>query len=486
MMKINPIVLFQDDSARAMPASQCDCACADINKLVLGEFKAINKSKNAYLKKNPDISYIAVDDKFTALIGPTSIFCVAENSVIDSLDIGYNYFDHFDTDLVNKLYSGGVLIDNDKEAANLNESVDSELSVWMHVTDKCNLRCEYCYLPHEKIDMELDDLNLILITITDTLEKYNYKKIKIKLAGGEPLLNWSFIVESVLLIRRNFSEDICEIIILTNATLLDEKKACFIKENKLKIMVSLDGLEHQHDKQRKYANGMGSFKKVEKALDIIEKFEIPVDISITVTGKTASGLADLVGYLLDRELFFGINFYRENTLSSSTINLKLEGHSIIEGILDSYKVIEGKLPNYNLLTSLADRANLSSAHEKTCKAGSDYLVFDPKGRVSQCQMQLDKTVTSFKAENPIIAIRTDPALINLSVNDKEICKTCSWKHWCAGGCPVETYRATGRYDINSPNCEIYKSIFPEVIKLEAKRLLKYGGIGIERSIPESK
>jgi uncharacterized protein len=36
-----------------------------------------------------------------------------------------------------------------------------------------------------------------------------------------------------------------------------------------------------------------------------------------------------------------------------------------------------------------------------------------------------------------------------------------------------THRITGRYDIKSPNCAIYKALFPEALRLEALRLLKY-------------
>ncbi len=42
-----------------------------------------------------------------------------------------------------------------------------------------------------------------------------------------------------------------------------------------------------------------------------------------------------------------------------------------------------------------------------------------------------------------------------------------------GGCAVATFKATGRYDIKSPNCNIYKAIYPEALKLEGLRLLKY-------------
>ena len=42
---------------------------------------------------------------------------------------------------------------------------------------------------------------------------------------------------------------------------------------------------------------------------------------------------------------------------------------------------------------------------------------------------------------------------------------------CGGA--LEAYRATGRYDVKSPNCNIYKALFPEALRLEGLRLLKY-------------
>jgi uncharacterized protein len=32
---------------------------------------------------------------------------------------------------------------------------------------------------------------------------------------------------------------------------------------------------------------------------------------------------------------------------------------------------------------------------------------------------------------------------------------------------------TGRYNLKSPHCNIYKALYPEVLRLEGLRLLKY-------------
>ena len=48
------------------------------------------------------------------------------------------------------------------------------------------------------------------------------------------------------------------------------------------------------------------------------------------------------------------------------------------------------------------------------------------------------------------------------------------------GAPVavllsDFYRSDpGRYDVKSPNCNIYKTLYPEALRLEGLRLIEYG------------
>jgi len=127
-----------------------------------------------------------------------------------------------------------------------------------------------------------------------------------------------------------------------------------------------------------------------------------------------------------------------------------------------------------LLASIVDRANLSSPHQMTCGVGNNYLVFDCNGQVGKCQMLMKNFITILTVADPLGEIQKDKKGIqNLSVEEKEGCKTCEWKYWCTGGCSLNTFRATGRYDVKSPNCHIYKALYPEAMRLEGLRLLKY-------------
>jgi uncharacterized protein len=140
----------------------------------------------------------------------------------------------------------------------------------------------------------------------------------------------------------------------------------------------------------------------------------------------------------------------------------------------AFDVIAANLPSRSFLPALIDRANLSIPHRRTCGVGNNYLVFDPRGGVADCQMKIRYPVDSTYSPDPLGTLQRDSSnLQNLPVQSKIPCCDCEWSAWCTGGCPLETYRATGRYNAKSPNCIIYKALFPDVLKLEGLRLLKY-------------
>jgi len=239
-------------------------------------------------------------------------------------------------------------------------------------------------------------------------------------------------------------------------------------------MISLDGIGKYHDQQRPYAGGHGTFEDVQRAVNAVSEIGLMPHISITVSGQNVAGLPELLSWILDRKLPFSINFYRENEFSLSHKELLLDEEVMIRGLLNAYQVIKDRLPKYSLLSSIVDRADLSGPHNRTCGVGNNYLVFNYSGGVSKCQMHLQEVVADAQEVDVLSLIRSDKKGVqNMLVEEKEGCRTCEWKYWCAGGCSLATFKATGRFDVNSPNCNIYKAIYPEAIRLEGLRLLKY-------------
>lgn len=350
------------------------------------------------------------------------------------------------------------------------------LIAWLHLTDRCNLRCDYCYLPHVREDMSSETGRAAVDATFRSAIANGFKQVKLKYVGGEPLLRFPLIVELhryARLLAEQHGLDL-EGVVLSNGTLLTAEMVETLKSLGLRLMISLDGLGPHHDAHRRYAGGRGSFADVAEAVDLALANGLTPNISVTVSSRIADGLPDVMAWILERELPFSLNFYRENELSASHEDMRLDEEKIINGMLAAFKAIEDNLPRRPFLGGIIDRANLSASHTHTCGVGQNYLVFDQHGQIAKCQMHIRKPITHVHIADPLAVIRADQIGIqNISVEEKEGCKTCEWKYWCAGGCPLATHRATGRYDVKSPNCNIYKALFPEALRLEGLRLLKY-------------
>jgi uncharacterized protein len=350
------------------------------------------------------------------------------------------------------------------------------LAAWLHITDRCNMRCAYCYLPHARADMSVETGHAAIDATFRSALAHDYRQVKLKYSGGEPLLRFPLISElhhhAQTLADQNYLS--LDGVVLSNGTLLTTEIVETMQSLGLRLMISLDGLGDSHDRHRFYADRHGSATDVTRAVELALACGLVPDISVTVSSRNVDGLPELVAWLSERELPFSLSFYRENDLSASHADLKLREEKIISGMLATYKIIEANLPRRSLLTSLVDRANLAAPHLRTCSVGHSYLVIDERGRVAKCQMDMANTVTTIHDPDPLARVReSSKGIRNLPVDDKVECRDCQWRYWCAGGCPLQTYRATGRYDAKSPNCAIYRALYPEVIRLEGLRLLKY-------------
>ena len=469
-MKANKPKLIFSSQKKISFQSDCDCDCAVF--FDYPEEDCACAGSPQYLPEKIKIatdshSVLSFSDKWHALYlpqGTSSLVMLNEQAL--ELWQGYEKNSStLDAEFVDDMYRAGLLVNSARAKSDEQTPHRTQLSAWLHVTDRCNLRCAYCYLPHKKEDMTLETGIAAIDTLFREAKANHYQRVKLKYAGGEPLIRFPFVVK-----LHQYAQKLADqtglgldAVILSNGTLLTDEIITTMQMLNVRLMISLDGMEEWHDSQRPYAGGQGTFKDIAKSVDLALSYGLIPDISITVSGRSAEGLPKIIAWVLERNLPFSLNFYRQNDLSVSHTDLKLEEEKIIDGMLAAFAVIEENLPSRSLLASLTDRANLAVPHTKTCSVGDSYLVFNQHGQVAKCQMKIGQPIADVNTENLLEVVRSDKSGIqNISVEEKEGCRDCEWKYWCTGGCPLETYRATGRYDVKSPNCNIYKTIFPEV------------------------
>ncbi len=483
-----PVVLSSSES-QVMFESDCACSIAtsdmpvDNPKPVAGRLYKINE-EFCSRKILPDFSLYYSQ---TATSGLVVLNTVAESllqrfseptdiNTAANMPLG----DRQEIDLaVSNLIKNRLLVDIFDESVNKSTNPinleSEELTVWLHITNQCNLRCEYCFVDKTIHKMNQDTAEKSIDAIYRSVLGSEFKSVKIKYAGGEPTLNFSalqYIHEYAITKFSGTGIKIRETI-LTNATYLDAEKVDYLWKNSVDVMVSLDGIGVHNDVQRHTVNGKGSFRDVETGLKLLTARKIRPTVSITITSKNCLAIPELTRWLLAEGFPFTFNFYRENQYSVDNRELALDDADIIKSLFLAYDEIENNPPAYSILGMLSDRAHLDRAHSHTCGVGNSYLVIDHNGQISKCHMMLHQPVTSIHTENPLQVIRHDMnSLQNPSVESKLECSNCEWRYVCTGGCPALTYRLTGRFDLKSPNCNIYKSIFPRIQEIEAIRLLK--------------
>lgn len=470
-----PIIIAQPDAAAAR-SSDCDCACAATPLPHPGELWDVHTP----LVRAAGQRELALDDEFAVAFVPSASRVAVLNRAAQRLLARFATPTRPDAltpenrTPARQLAALGLIGCVGRAPAP--PPPPAELSAWLHVTNACNLRCTYCYV--EKTDETMADETGFAAAdmILRTARRHGYRAIYLKYAGGEASLNLPLVEQ----IHAYMTAQAAPLgigvagVVLSNGVGLTTHKLRRIHSLGLRLMISLDGPRAYHDAQRPRAGGQGSFDAACASVERAQALGLDLTVSITITGASAQGVAELVAWLLARRVHFSLNFYRECDASARRDELQIQEQRIIEAMEAAYRAIARDLPAYSLLGCLLDRANLAAPHQQPCAAGRDYLVIGHRGDVAACQMEISRPVTTIWDNDPLLAIRLDAVgLQNPPVEEKAGCRDCAWRLWCAGGCPLATFRATGRYDVRSPNCAIYQALYPQVIRLEGLRLLKY-------------
>ena len=150
----------------------------------------------------------------------------------------------------------------------------------IYVSNECNCQCTYCYLQNRDDTKEYtwEETKEYL----DNIIKYN-KKFVIEFLGGEPMLNFPLIKQSI-----EYLESIKEImipsyIITTNGTIIHDELIQLMKTYpQLKWMASMDGtpwmnqLRITKDNKNTYNIVIQNFKRLKEELDDVRQLGIHI------------------------------------------------------------------------------------------------------------------------------------------------------------------------------------------------------------------
>ena len=216
------------------------------------------------------------------------------------------------------------------------------------VTDRCNLRCNYC-MPAEGINfakkeelLSTDELKLVATSLVDMGID------KIRLTGGEPFVRKDLM--ELLYFLSNL-KDLKEISITTNATLIgphiDELKQLGIQN----INISMDAIE------RDTFERITRRKTYDQVLDnlyrlITEGFNVRINF-VVLDGQNEQDIIPLIETMKDHNV--GVRFLEEmpfNGGARSFGSIRWDYRRILEHIAEHY-------PNYQKLESPASSTSIN-------------------------------------------------------------------------------------------------------------------------------
>lgn len=158
------------------------------------------------------------------------------------------------------------------------------------VAKPCNLACKYCFTPLAYSGPDCDPdlmssevahqaVGIFLRLLPDGLAS-------IQFFGGEPILNWDVIENTVQHaghVSRLVGRKLPSFTIVTNGTLLDESKVDFLARHAFLVTVSLDGRAAVNDQQRVFPDGSGTFSRIAKSVQLLAARKIPLKCQATYT-----------------------------------------------------------------------------------------------------------------------------------------------------------------------------------------------------------
>ena len=192
------------------------------------------------------------------------------------------------------------------------------MNLVLSLTERCNLRCTYCYykVSHEarSLVMSNDIMEAAIRLAFERTISLNQRFLNITFFGGEPLLCMDSIRRGVELakglVQEQFGEDVLlgpptsnttspkfrlRFAVNTNATLLNEDIIEYLKREKFRIYLSLDGPESHHNICRRQVSGEGSFKLIEPHIPALTKLDTVV-LSV-VTRDNMRSLSDAARWI---------------------------------------------------------------------------------------------------------------------------------------------------------------------------------------------
>ena len=353
----------------------------------------------------------------------------------------------------------------------------------LNIAHDCNLACKYCFASqgdYGGVKRELMSFDVAKRAVDFLISMSGPRQhCEIDFFGGEPLLNWDVVKQTVEYIEsiQDKHGKIFKLTLTTNGVLLTQDKIDYVNEHNMSLVLSLDGREDVHNSMRPSAGGRDTYQTVAKnlvnAVQQRDGREYYVRGTYTHNNldfcKDVEAMSDLGFEHLSMEPVVG---------EDGAYVLRPEDMPIIEKeyekLADLYleRQLAGWGEKFNFFHFRMDlyRGPCMAKRLRGCGAGHEYMAVVPNGDIYPCHQYVGKDGYVIGTVFDGLKNYDIPTQFrNTHVFTKETCANCWAKFFCSGGCHANNETLGG--DLSIPyelGCKLQKKRIECAIMIQAE------------------
>jgi radical SAM protein with 4Fe4S-binding SPASM domain len=384
--------------------------------------------------------------------------------------------------LLKDLCTRQILASTGSASPHLPADTISIANVTLNLTNRCNLKCPWCYNAGRSTgEMEAD----LIMDAVEAGRGLLSRDSSFIVLGGEPLLRPERLCTVLKRAQGIFPGPT---LISTNGTMISQSVARRLADFRVEVQISLDSHRpDRHDDLR----GRGTF---DRAIAGVRRL---VD----------GGVYTLVSMVFNKDNYQEMEDYLEMALNLGVREARfIPMRAIGRGRAFAHLAPDPLVVFEHLMEILGRRPELSrllardyfsifmslcrySTIRTNCGIGRKVVFIDSDGKVYPCPNHVSPSHLCGDLQHMGLEeiVRSSPAM-NLVRKQYHIerftrCRTCPFRHWCAGDCRGEVLSVTGNPLAPAPKCEELQSLFKRMLWMiaEGDNLL-----GMDAGLPESK
>ncbi|HYE82701.1 MAG TPA: thioether cross-link-forming SCIFF peptide maturase [Clostridia bacterium] len=383
---------------------------------------------------------------------------------------------------IKELEAQGLLNSDDRYMDKvLNEKRETHTkALCLNIAHDCNIRCGYCFASTGDYHggRKLMPFSVASKAIDFLLETSgSRKRLEVDFFGGEPLMNFNVVKETVLYARERekaFGKRI-GFTITTNGTLLNKEIEEFINDYMDNIVLSIDGRKQVNDRMRKHVDGSGTYDSIMPRLKsfVASRGDKSYYIRGTFTANNLDFCSDVL-HLADEG-------FKEISIEPVVAD-KEKGYALkeehLERIYREYEKLASRYIEYNengrnfryyhFLMDL-DGGPCVYKRVSSCGSGVEYFAVTPDGELYPCHQFVGRQEYLMGDVWKGVANKElQKEFSENTVYHKEKCRECWARFYCSGGCQANA--AAFNKDLKAPydlECKLQRKRIECAIMIKA-------------------